>query len=159
MAAVYVYPFRCQLCGHRFTAFRFGVRYLRVEHERREYDRVAVGFPVTILWQNTTITATVTQLSLAGCTVVTDAAFEPGMIMSLSLQFSGEDLPIVVEAAVLRHSDRGSAGFEFLQFVENDRERLRALMHALLSSRKEVRITRPAVNETEAVVALAGQRL
>jgi len=159
MTAFYVYPFRCQLCGQRFASFRFGVRYLRVEHERREYDRIPVGFPVTILLKNTTISATVTELSLAGCTVVTDAAFERGMIMSLSLQFSGEDLPIVVDAAVLRHTDRGGAGFEFLRFVENDRERLRALIHGLLSSRKEVRVTRPVVSETEAVPALVAQRL
>ena len=38
MSLFYVYPFKCQLCGERFRSFQRGVRYIRVEEDRREYD-------------------------------------------------------------------------------------------------------------------------
>ena len=43
----YVYPFRCQLCGHRFQLLQWGVKYKRIEEDRREYERMPVNFPVT----------------------------------------------------------------------------------------------------------------
>lgn len=42
----YIYPFKCQLCGCRFSALQWGVRYLRMEEDRREYERLPSAFPV-----------------------------------------------------------------------------------------------------------------
>jgi len=33
LSVVYVYPFRCRLCTHRFLAFQWGVRYHRVSSD------------------------------------------------------------------------------------------------------------------------------
>ena len=46
LSVFYVYPFKCQLCGYRFRFFQWGVRYFRVEEDRREYDRMEMTFPV-----------------------------------------------------------------------------------------------------------------
>ena len=48
----YVYPFKCQLCGDRFRLFQWGVRYVRVEEDRREYDRMEMNFPVSFYGQD-----------------------------------------------------------------------------------------------------------
>lgn len=42
LSAVYVYPFRCQLCGRRFRALQRGKRYVVQPAERREYERVGL---------------------------------------------------------------------------------------------------------------------
>src|SRR2546422_144823 len=43
LAAVYVYPFRCQVCGRRFRALAWGKRYVRLQPgERRRLQRVVV---------------------------------------------------------------------------------------------------------------------
>ena len=44
LSVVYVYPFKCQICGFRFPMLRWGVRYVRVEVDHREYDRMPMSF-------------------------------------------------------------------------------------------------------------------
>jgi hypothetical protein len=53
----YIYPFKRQLCGYRFSALRWGVRYLRMEEDRREYERLRVVFPVHNQGENTGVHA------------------------------------------------------------------------------------------------------
>jgi hypothetical protein len=45
----YVYPFKCQLWGCRASALQWGVRYLRMEEDRREYERL----PTVFQWPST----------------------------------------------------------------------------------------------------------
>lgn len=40
---LYVYPFRCQLCGHRFLALQWGTRYHRIAQDSG--DHRLVGTP------------------------------------------------------------------------------------------------------------------
>jgi hypothetical protein len=41
---LYVYPFRCQLCGHRFLTLQWGIRYHRIAQDSG--DHRLVGTPV-----------------------------------------------------------------------------------------------------------------
>ena len=41
---VYVYPFRCRLCTHRFLALQWGIRYHRISQD--SWDHRLVGTPV-----------------------------------------------------------------------------------------------------------------
>ena len=42
-SVVYVYPFRCQLCTHRFLALQWGVRYQRRDRRREEGRQSPAG--------------------------------------------------------------------------------------------------------------------
>ena len=35
MSLFYIYPFRCQPCGHRFRLLQWGVTYTRIEEDQR----------------------------------------------------------------------------------------------------------------------------
>ena len=43
LSVVYVYPFRCRLCAHRFLAVQWGVRYQRISQDSG--DHRPVGTP------------------------------------------------------------------------------------------------------------------
>src|SRR3989442_15009775 len=48
ISSLYVYPFRCQRCSHRFRALNWGHRYPHPKGERRDYERVAVRLPARL---------------------------------------------------------------------------------------------------------------
>src|SRR5262245_36365819 len=56
LSLVYVFPFRCQLCQHRFLAFRWRERWLRAAgggtDERREYERLPVQAWSSLWWRD-----------------------------------------------------------------------------------------------------------
>ena len=125
MSAFYVYPFRCQLCGHRFRSFQRGVRYVWVQEDRREYDRIEINFPVTFSGENVSGEGMLLNLSMGGCRFTTTADLGTGMIVKLALQIPGSVPPVIVDAAVVivRKTDPGNASVEFLRWQETERER------------------------------------
>lgn len=131
----YVYPFRCQLCGHRFKFLQWGVKYRRIEEDRREYERIAVNFPATFTAGSINDQGLIVDISMAGCTFHTEARLVEGNILRIGLQVSNEIPPVNVEAAVVRniHSDR--VGVEFLQFENGERERLQHFIRGLILDR------------------------
>ena len=44
LSFAYLYPFRCQLCGHRFLTLQWGIRYHRIAQDSG--DHRLVGTPV-----------------------------------------------------------------------------------------------------------------
>ncbi len=48
ISLLYVYPFRCQQCSHRFFALQWGIRYHRVPVDHREYDNRLARIPMTL---------------------------------------------------------------------------------------------------------------
>ena len=48
VSVFYLYPFRCQLCTTRFRAFHLH-NYNRHNPDHREYDRLIVRVPVTVI--------------------------------------------------------------------------------------------------------------
>jgi hypothetical protein len=130
----YVYPFRCQLCGYRFKHPQWGVRYLRINEDQREYDRIAASFPVMISANDTDTQGIVTDISMGGCTLTSAAKLARGDILGLALQLASQDLPLIVEAAIVRNVRSTTAGIEFLSFQEYDRARLQIFIRGLLLS-------------------------
>ena len=135
LSLFYVYPFKCQLCGHRFRAFQRGVRYLRVEEDRREYDRMEVKFPLLFSGEKISGAGMLLNISMAGCSFATAAEPGIGMIVKLELQISGSVSPVTVDAAVVRNVHQGSAGVEFLRWQASERERLQLFVRGLLIGR------------------------
>lgn len=137
MSVLYLYPFRCQLCGHRFNHRQWGVRYVSVKDDRREYDRIATSFPVSISGENIEANGNVIDISMGGCTLSTAAELTRGTVITLGLQLSKELLPVIVDAAVIRNVRTNNAGTEFLRFHQNDREVLQLFIRGLLLERQQ----------------------
>jgi hypothetical protein len=135
LSLFYVYPFKCQLCGHRFRSLQRGVRYVRVEEDRREYDRMEINFPVTFGGEKVSGEGMLLNISMDGCTFTTTADLGIGMMVKLALQISGSVPPVMVDAALVRNAHPGSAGVEFLRWQETERERLQHFIRGLLIGR------------------------
>jgi len=73
LSGVYIYPFRCSLCGHRFRALAWGRRYVKQSVDRREWDPVAVRAPVVLRTGDASAAGEATALSFQGFTVKTEA--------------------------------------------------------------------------------------
>jgi hypothetical protein len=131
VSLTYVYPFRCQLCGCRFRVRQQGVRYTRVDEDRREYERIPVRFPVILFTGQDNVTGTALDISMAGCTVETTASLPAETV--LRVQLEAPDLaPLQVQAAVVRSVRTKSIGLQFLRFEGNERERLQSFVRTLL---------------------------
>lgn len=132
LSLFYVYPFKCQLCGHRFRSLRWGVRYSRVREDRRQYQRMERKLPVTFSGEGLTGDGTLVSISMGGCGFATGSALAIGKVVRLVLQISGELPPVIIDAALVRSTRKGGAGVEFIQWQESERERLQLFVRGLL---------------------------
>ena len=135
LSLFYVYPFKCQLCGHRFRSFQQSVHYSGAGEDRREYDRLEVKFPVAFSGEKVSGEGMLIIISMDGCGFATSAEIEVGMIVKLQLHISGAVAPVTVDAAVVRNVQIGSVGVEFLRWQETERERLQHFIRGLLIGR------------------------
>jgi c-di-GMP-binding flagellar brake protein YcgR len=138
-----VYPFRCQLCTHRFLAFLW--RYSAIH--RREYDRVPAQYPVTLYpasaqKEDEGLRGTTVNLSITGCLVETDAHVPQGTSVRVKIHGSGLDSPIEVEGATVRAVMKNQLGLEFFKIAPAEEKRLRVFMEAHL-------LCRPRANRPE----------
>jgi PilZ domain len=131
----YIYPYKCQLCGERFRSLRWGVRYIRVDEDRREYDRMEMRFPVTVSGPDISGHGVLLNISMGGCSFHTRANLANGMIVKLGLQISNDVEPVIVDAAVVRDVRSGAVGVEFLQWQQSERDRLQLFIRGLLIGR------------------------
>ena len=132
----FIYPFKCQICGLRFRSLKWGVRYLRLRPDHREYDRMGMNFPVLFRGDQFDGAGSVTEISMGGCSFTTASKLTKRAIMRLELKVSEEAAPVIVELAVLRHWHNQVAGVEFLRCDEKERERLQLFVHGLLIGRR-----------------------
>lgn len=135
---VYVFPFRCQLCQHRFRAFRWRERWVRAAataDDRREYERLPIQAWSTLWYQDRQREARVTDLSIAGCSIETDTPVPEGEVIQLRLEARGDDRPIVVDRAVVRSAQAGRLGVQFIRVQEDEEGRLRHYLYEVHVSR------------------------
>jgi hypothetical protein len=130
-----VYPFKCQLCGHRFRAFQRGVDYVSVERDRREYDRMERKFPTTFSGSDITGEGVVLDMAMGGCTFTTRSDLAVGMTLKMDLRIAAAVAPVVVDAAIVRNVRAGIAGVEFVGWQESERERLQLFVTGMLIGR------------------------
>ena len=136
LSVVYVYPFRCQLCGHRFLALQWGAHYKKQVVDQREYERVPVRMAATFSGDRLGGKGEVTEISIRGCTLQTDARLPEGALLQVSVQPAEPGRPFTVEAAVVRSVRASGAGLEFLRIGQHDRDRLRQLLATLLAEQR-----------------------
>jgi hypothetical protein len=135
LSVVYIYPFRCQVCMHRFRASRWGQRYRRRSPDRREFERILVRVPVSVTGIAQPASAETTDLSANGCNVTTDALLETGTVVHLELDIQPGAPPATVEAAVVHSAHPGGAGLVFLRIEPAEKDRLRDFLVSLMVRR------------------------
>jgi len=135
LSVFYVYPFKCQLCGERFRDLQWGVRYTRVEEDRRDYDRMEIDFPIGFAGDDIRGDGAVLNVSMGGCRFKTGAQLGLGTILRVELRVSADLPPVIVDAAVVRSVGGGSIGVEFLQWQEGERQRLQLFVRGMLIGR------------------------
>lgn len=133
LSALYVYPFRCRICGHRFRAMQWGQRYAARRVDRREYERLPTHVPVVFGAGETTGEGVVTEISIDGCTIETDAAVSRGAGLPLRMQWS-PTRTITVARAVVRSIHGRAIGIQFVQLAEREHDALHAVVQDLIAT-------------------------
>ena len=131
----YIYPFKCQLCGCRFSAMQWGVRYMRMEEDRREYERLATAFLLSFTAEDGPGGGVACDVSMSGCTFRAESRqLKEGTVLILRLQVANDSDPVTVEA-VVRNVRQDHVGVEFLRFQPAEKERLQHFVRDLLARR------------------------
>ncbi len=132
LSLVYVYPFRCQLCTHRFLALQWGRRYVREAIDKRQYQRIATQIPVAFAGDQIEGTGVVRDISMGGCGLETDAQLSAGALLQLQLRISDQEAPVIVDAAAVRMVRPKFIGVQFLRLRPQEKDRLSQVIRELL---------------------------
>jgi hypothetical protein len=125
------HPFRCQICRQRFRAWQRGDLSGAIT-DQREYERLAMNFPLSFSGDTGSGAGTVSDISINGCAFVSDTRPAENSVLRLALRISAELEPVAIEAAVARHArPDGRVGVEFLRVEPRERERLELFMRGL----------------------------
>jgi len=138
LSVLYVYPYRCQLCAHRFLWLELGKRYNESAIDKRQYERVETTFPATFVGEKASGAGTVTRLSLGGCALESPLKLMEGMMFNLRLQPPGINPAINVETAIVRSVRPPIVGLEFLRIHSNEQFRLIQFVAGLLTAHRKV---------------------
>jgi hypothetical protein len=122
LSVLHLYPFRCQLCTARFRAFQ-APHHSEHGADRREYDRLLVRVPVTLLGEAASSFGETTDLSLAGCSIRTEAVLAVGATVAVRLGL-GEAGEIEVQSALVRARGDGGFALQFVRIAPADRAHL-----------------------------------
>jgi len=134
---LFIYPFRCQLCTHRFRAFLPSAAVLGQKVDRCQYVRFSARFPVTFAGETARGQGTATDISMGGCALESDATLMPSMVLKLKLRVSEHALPVEVEAAVVRSIRSKIAGLEFVRFAPQEKYRLNQYVAGLVFTHRK----------------------
>ncbi len=86
MSHFHIYPFRCQICSHRFKAFRLFRRYVKHSVDRRQFERIETNLPAVFSFPGKQGEGRVIDLSVAGCRLESDAQLKLETILTLEIQ-------------------------------------------------------------------------
>ena len=116
---LFVSPFRCQVCGHRFLAFRMGRHYPPVS-ERRTHERVPVRLDLAFSGGRINGEGTLINISLGGCLIETRTPVKADDIFHMKLFVNDQEPPIEV-AAMVRSMGAKGVGMKFVRSAREDR--------------------------------------
>jgi len=124
LGRIQIRPFRCQVCNVRFRKRRLTSSHAR-GLGRRQYVRIPSELPALLRFHDeTTSTAIVKDLSIAGCEIMGELALERGATLTIQMSgllFAGT---IDVEVAVVHTSRPQTAGLKFIRVRELEREEI-----------------------------------
>ena len=124
-----IYPFRCQLCTHRFTTFLGKIK----TNPRRNYERVSVQYPAAVRpiydpSQRVVVEGTLSNLSLRGCRVRTSQRIPMGCQVMLEFHPAEYDDPIMVDGAIVRSRCAEGIGLRFSSLLRSEERRISRLL-------------------------------
>lgn len=116
---LFVSPFRCEACGHRFLAFRMGRRYPPVT-DRRTHERVPVSLALAFSGGRITGEGTLVNISLGGCLIETSTPVKVDDIFHMKLFVSDKE-PAIEVAGMVRSIGAKGIGMKFVRSAREDR--------------------------------------
>jgi hypothetical protein len=135
--AVFLYaPYRCQACGTRFWRMGSGSGGAQAPGapvERREYERLPIRIPATILGMRGTFDAVATDISIRGCALQDASGVPTTGPFAVTLHVS--DPPIEIAAARTCYVQAGVVGVEFRQITPAMQTRLADYVATLFGAR------------------------
>ena len=131
---IYVYPFRCQLCMHRFRIMQWGKPYVKDADDKRQYKRIEAHIPITFAGDRIEGDGVVKDISMGGCglELAAETQVPTGALLELRLRISDQEPPVIVEAATVRVARPKFLGVQFLRLQPRDRERLSQFIGELM---------------------------
>ncbi len=125
---LFVAPFRCPSCSHRFLASRLWLDHPTYSIDRREHLRIPVRLYLSFSGGKVRGEGTVLDLSMGGCIIKSETQVHTDDIFYLQLSLSEAEPPLEVAAMVRSVSTRGIA-FKFLRAAQESK-RLLAFVQA-----------------------------
>ena len=124
LSLAYSYPFRCQVCQHRFRLMQWGLRYVEKDVDRRQYERRPVGISALIRLHEQHHQGTIVDLAMGGCAIDMVTPLQRGTLLGVQMDAFDTEPPIVVETAIVRSSGGMRHNVEFLRIAEDEKHRL-----------------------------------
>jgi hypothetical protein len=125
---LFVAPFLCPSCSHRFLASYFWLDHPTHPIDRREHLRIPVRLYLSFSGGKVRGEGTVLDLSMGGCIIKSETQVHTDDIFYLQLSLGEGELPLEVAAMVRTVSARGIA-FKFLRAAQENK-RLLAFVQA-----------------------------
>jgi hypothetical protein len=125
---LFVAPFLCPSCSHRFLASHFWLDHPTHPIDRREHLRIPVRLYLSFSGGKVRGEGTVLDLSMGGCIIKSETQVHTDDIFYLQLSLGEGELPLEVAAMVRTVSARGIA-FKFLRAAQENK-RLLAFVQA-----------------------------
>ncbi|MBH0202214.1 MAG: PilZ domain-containing protein [Nitrospira sp.] len=127
-ALIWIVPFQCQDCCHRFLARRVSTAGSSHPIERREHLRIPVRLCLSFSGGKVRGEGTVLDLSVGGCIIKSETHVRVDDIFYLEIALAEDEAPVEVAAMVRSVSARGIA-FKFLRKAQENK-RLLTFIHA-----------------------------
>ena len=137
---IFMAPFRCPSCSHRFLASRFGLDHALHPVDRREHLRIPVRLYLSFSGGKIRGEGTVLDLSMGGCIVRSETRVHTDDIFYLQLSLGDGELPLEVAAMVHSVGARGIA-FKFLRAAQENKR-----LHAFVQAQTTDQLDKPALN-------------
>lgn len=131
LSRVYVHPYGCKICRHRFYVMRWGLRHADIPVDNNQHRMRPVRIHATVLDERSHFEGDVTDLSTGGCMMELPASPLEGTVLAIHLDALDDEPPIVVEAAVVRSALKTQAVLEFLRLAKREEERLNRFVTSL----------------------------
>ena len=124
-----IYPNRCQICGHRFLAFKGRRSFV----PQRSYKRIPVEYPTqfrSAFYKEPTtgLQGTIDNLSIAGCRVNSQVRMPLGARLYLQFQVAEGHEPVIIDEAVVRSHPGKGIGLSFTKLRSEEKKRLGRLI-------------------------------
>jgi hypothetical protein len=122
-ALVWIVPFQCRHCHHRFLGRRVSTAGSSHPVERREHLRIPVRLCLSFSGGKVRGEGTVLDLSLGGCIIKSETHVRVDDIFYLQIVIAEDEPPVEVAAMVRSVSARGIA-FKFLRKAQENKRLL-----------------------------------